>query len=336
MSRILIVVLLMLLVVGCTQSQSTATPTPTPTLAPTATAVPSSTPRPTETPVPTATAISAPTGASTPIVTATRFDESSHLLQPDQVVGAVADVYGHEVLERDLDHVVKCRDAISVAEAGPISRAIVEELAVLIDGYPPGYLLGVPADEQKMDFRSFDDSEVVIWCHGIIQNIEEHLAMRAWGLVLQRRGEEEATDVLAREWQNVATTLGDFAPMIAAMSQPETMNPGTAALYERVFADFRPPPDASANPWKFGDLEQDAETWARCVTYIDDRTQNNLDAATESIAAFFKRYSIADPAKVLQMRRSEKKFVTGPMCVSFKNWIEKRLVANLDGSFASQ
>ena len=332
MSRILIVVLLMLIVVGCTQSQSTATPKPTPTLAPTATAVPSSTPRPTETPVPTATATPEPAATSTPTATATRVDESSHLLQPDQVFGAVADVYGQEVLKRDLDHVVKCRDVISVAEAGPILRAIVEELAVLIDGYPPGYLLGIPADEQKMDFRSFDHSEVVIWCHSIIANIEEHLAMRVWGLVLQRAGEEEAENVLAREWQNVATTLVDFAAMV----QPETMNLGTAALYERALADFRPPPDASANPWKLGDLEQDAKTWAQCVTYIDDRTHDNLDAATESIAAFFKRYSIADPAKVLQLRRSEKKFITGPVCVSFKSWIEKRLVANLARSFASQ
>ena len=249
---------------------------------------------------------------------------------------AVADVYGQEVLVRDLDHLMKCRDAVSVGEARSIPRSTVEGLAVLIDGYPAGYLLRIPAEEQNMDFRSFTDTEVELWCIGITQNIEEHLLMRAWGLVLLRAEDDGAEDVLVLEWENVATTLQDFGEMIAGMSQPGALNPSTAALYERVFADFRTPPDALSNPWALGDFEQDAETWARCVTYIDDRTDGNLDMATEAIAAYSERYSILDPAKVLQLRRSEKKFVTGPLCVAFKSSIEKRMVANLVRSSASK
>ena len=272
---------------------------PSPTSSPTA--IPTATNTPTITAPPTATNTPTPTHTPTSPPTPTPTDS----IPPGQIADAFAEAYGDGDIVRDADHAILCR-AVRQTPNHPKLGALAE----LIESYPAGYLPGI-FDELRRDFRWLDFSQIQLWCFAMAQNIDERVLSRAWHLVQQRRGDVVAEEVFSPKWPNVATSSTEFAARSSTL-ELDDLNP-------------------LSKPYELGDFERDVTTWAKCVEFIDHRTEDNLDSAATEINQFQQHYYPKDDwwRKPLSLR--DKAVYVGGWCVALKGIIEKRTLASLAG-----
>ena len=272
---------------------------PTPTSSPIT--IPTSTP--TITPLPTAT--NTPTAGPTVTNTPTSASKPTNSIPLDQIAGAFAEVYSDGDIVRDADHAILCRVVVETPNHPKLGA-----LAELIESYPEGYLPGV-FDELRMNFRWFDFSRIQLWCGAMAQNIDERVLSRAWHLIQQRHGEVATEEIFGSKWPNVATSLTEFAAQVSTLE----------------LDDLSP----LSKPYEFGDFERDVTTWARCVEFIDRRTEDDLDSAATEVKQFLQHYYPKDDWWREPPSLRDKADYVGGWCLALKGIIEKRTVASLAG-----
>ena len=246
----------------------------------------------------------------------------SDSITPDQIADSFAEVYGEGDFVQDSNHALICYKVKRFPGHPELAT-----LSALIESYPAGYLPDV-FDRNRIYFNQFDFNQIKVWCNGMIQNIEERVLSRSWDLV-QRRHHGYEGDTTVSRWPNVATSLRDFGA-----TPEELMNLFDAeeiAILDRIAILNEEFIDPFTRPYEQGDFERDVETWAACIKFIDDRTEDNLDSATIGMNRFLRHYYSEGYSGIEASSVYDKKLKVGTLCLFVKSRIERRAVANLAG-----